>query len=424
MTKYQFFSTSTPGVRYKEHPTRKHGKTPDKYFVIRYQRDGKTCQEGLGWASREKITQAKAAEALAEITANIRNGTRPQSLAEKRQMEQERRDAEAQEKERQALESAQAEKDNLTFAEVWPHYFELAESTKNPRTVTTEKIAVEKWLLPSIGKKRLSDIVALDLERIKKKMLDAGRAPRTVEYLMAMTRQIFNYARDNGLFTGENPARKVKKLKFDNKRQRFLTLAEAEDLLKTLREKNENLHDMALLSLHTGARFGELAGLEWVDLDFNDGRMTFMDTKNADSRTVYMTGPVKEMLERRKHTADKSDMKTPFVFPGRYGQKIKDISRDFDRIISEHTTLNTGITDRRQKFTFHSLRHSAASWLAQNGTPLIVIQRLLGHKTAALTERYSHLSPANLRAVTAVFEQATVDREAADVIPLTGNRQT
>lgn len=238
-------------------------------------------------------------------------------------------------------------------------------------------------------------------------MLDDGRAPRTAEYLIAMDRQVFNYAKDHGFFTGENPARKVKKLKYDNKRQRFLTPAEADILLKILKKKNTNLHDMALLSLHTGARAGEIFGLEWTDLDFTDGKITFRDTKNADSRYVFMSGAVKSMLEQRRKEADISKIITSYVFPNRKGHRIKDISRAFEQIILNDTVLNAGITDRRQKFTFHTLRHSSASWLVQDGTPMYMVQKQLGHKTAAMTARYSHLAPANLRAVTAVFDKHT-----------------
>ena len=57
--------------------------------------------------------------------------------------------------------------------------------------------------------------------------------------------------------------------------------------------------------------------------------------------------------------------------------------------------LNDGITDRKQKFTFHGLRHTYASWLVQNGIPLITVQKLLGHSSITMTERYAHLCPDN-----------------------------
>ncbi|MBC2716464.1 MAG: site-specific integrase [Desulfobacteraceae bacterium] len=407
----KWFSTSVPGIRYREHPTRKHGKKPDRYFMIRYRKDRKSCQESLGWASTDGITQAIAIERLSEIKRNIRKGEGPQSLSEKRAMEKARREA---------VEAAQREAatNNITFADVWPKYLELAKSTKTAKSVTTERISIEKWALPSIGKKRLSGICLLDLERIKKKMLDAGRAPRTIEYLMAMIRQIFNYAIDHSFFNGPNPAKKVKRIKYDNKRLRFLSVDEADHLLNLLKSRNIDLHDMSLFSLHTGARAGEIFSLEWTDVDTDTGQITFRDTKNADSRHVYMSDAIKTMLEGRQRTA--AVEQTPFVFPGHNGRKISDISRTFDRIVEE-SGLNDGITDRRQKFTFHSLRHSAASWLVQAGTPLYTVQRLLGHKTAALTERYSHLAPANLRAVTTVFNDAT-GKQNADVIPMTDKK--
>jgi len=55
--------------------------------------------------------------------------------------------------------------------------------------------------------------------------------------------------------------------------------------------------------------------------------------------------------------------------------------------------LNDGVTDPRNKVVFHTLRHTFASWLAIQGTPIYTIKELMGHKTLSMTERYSHLSP-------------------------------
>ena len=59
--------------------------------------------------------------------------------------------------------------------------------------------------------------------------------------------------------------------------------------------------------------------------------------------------------------------------------------------------LNEGVSDNRLKVCWHSLRHTAASWLAMGGTDLFMIARILGHKNLKTTERYSHLSEQSIR---------------------------
>ncbi|MBN2060747.1 MAG: tyrosine-type recombinase/integrase [Deltaproteobacteria bacterium] len=63
------------------------------------------------------------------------------------------------------------------------------------------------------------------------------------------------------------------------------------------------------------------------------------------------------------------------------------------------------MTDRRQRLTFHSLRHTYASWLVMQGTPLYTVQLLLGHKSMSMTMRYSHLAPDTLKAAVVNFEK-------------------
>ncbi len=81
----------------------------------------------------------------------------------------------------------------------------------------------------------------------------------------------------------------------------------------------------------------------------------------------------------------------------------KDNIRNLNRLLLEaiypsktpkiQSRFNKGVTDPRQKITFHTLRHTFASWLALQGTPILTIKELLGHQSLAMTERYSHLSP-------------------------------
>ena len=84
------------------------------------------------------------------------------------------------------------------------------------------------------------------------------------------------------------------------------------------------------------------------------------------------------------------------VFKDTKGGKIKRISNAFGKTVEE-LGLNAGVEDRRMKVTFHSLRHTYASWLVQNGEDLYTVKKLLGHSTITMTERYSHLGADTLR---------------------------
>ncbi len=84
-----------------------------------------------------------------------------------------------------------------------------------------------------------------------------------------------------------------------------------------------------------------------------------------------MTDEVKAMFE-----AKEKGKPNELVFKSRKGGKIKEISNAFDKVVKT-LGFNEGITDRRNKVVFHSLRHTFASWLAINGTPIYTIQKLL-----------------------------------------------
>lgn len=90
-----------------------------------------------------------------------------------------------------------------------------------------------------------------------------------------------------------------------------------------------------------------------------------------------------------------SDKREDLIFTDSNRNKIKRPSKIYTAIIDE-MGLNEGVTDARQKLTFHSLRHTYASWLVDRGVPLYDVKQLLGHSSIELTQRYSHLSDKRL----------------------------
>ena len=140
-----------------------------------------------------------------------------------------------------------------------------------------------------IGNKALNKISPLDLERIKKNMADAEKSPRSIQYALAVVRQVFNLARALGIYEGDNPVSKIKKPSVDNRRLRFLTREEADLLLAELKKRSQQLHDIALLSLHCGLRAGEIFDLTWDCIDFEQELILIKDPKSGTNRFAYMT---------------------------------------------------------------------------------------------------------------------------------------
>ncbi len=270
-------------------------------------------------------------------------------------------------------------------------YLPYAKTNKKEKTYKLEKTFFNLWILPVIGNKTLNNISPLDLEKIKKEMIKNNRSPRTIEYALAVIRQVFNKAIEWGIYNGVNPVSKVKKPKKDNRRIRFLTKEEADLLLKELKKRSCQVYEMAYLSLYTGMRFGEIASLTWQDIDFKNGIITIKDPKNNTGRVAYMTENLKKVLIK-KHKREQPKSLSELVFKDKKGNKLIKISKTFDRTVDK-LGLNNGITDPRDKVVFHTLRHTFASWLAIQGTPIYTIKELMGHKTLAMTERYAHLIP-------------------------------
>jgi len=389
------------GVRYREHPTRKHGIRPDRYYSIYCRMEGVQKEEGLGWAS-EGWTQEDAEEKLHQIKKARKTGDGPRSVKEMLELDNQRRKEEEEEKQRQ-IEAA------VTFGTVFDQYLETAKSYK--ASWRREEELFRLWIAPAIGERPLREIVPLHLEKIRKNIRDKGGAERSFEYCFAVIRQVFNYANHNRIFDG--PCPKVSKAKFDNRRTRFLTRKEAETLLEALGKKSKAVRDIATLSLQSGMRAGEIFSLTWGNVDLKRGTLTLTDTKNSETRTVFLNQTARSIFEDRKRKGPED-----LVFPDEKGRRQVQISKTFNRVVEE-LGWNAGVSDPRRRVCFHTLRHSHASWLVEAGIPLYVVKGCLGHKSISMTERYSHLSPnaqrdaVNLLDATAPKEAEVIEMKAS-----------
>ena len=413
--------TNHAGLRYFDHESRKHGKKKDRYYAIRFRLDGQLHEYGIGWLS-DGIPEAIHKEEpnlgfedyclklLRQYKANVKTGTGPKSPKEKRDIEQAKRDLAEQERK-------QAEKENVTFGQFMKGtYLPQSKLDKKAKTHEIEAMLYERHIADTIGALTFPAISAFHLEKIKKTMADKKLSARTIEYTLQTIRQGFHMARKLGIYAGESPTRAVKFPKPDNMKLRYLSIDEAEKLLAGLAAKSQSAHDMALLSLHCGLRFGEIAALTWPCVNFDQGTLAILNAKTG-SRTAYLTERTKAMLKARKQRQIEAatrkarkpghEWKKEFVFPKQSGEKgVKaQASKTFSRIV-EGLGFNEGVTDRKQRVTFHTLRHTYATHLYESTHDLYLTQRSLGHATGTMTARYAKMSESRLREGAAALQAA------------------
>ena len=385
----KWFKTQHPGVRYYEHNSRKVGRgQTDKYFTIRYTIDGKTSEEGLGWAS-EGWSPIKAYTILSDIKEAARTGEGAQSLAEKRALA-----AEAREKKQEA--ARLSELTNISMRMFFEQYF-MPHSKKTRRAWLTDEQRIAKEITPVFGDfpiRALSkNVVQAIVDEWSKKM-----SPATVEQYFGIIRRTFNVAAETlvhgtPLFTGLNPCKGVKLPQVTNARDRFFTADEVENILKETKKcRYPDLHDCCVISLNTGLRLGELKRLLWSDVDLVHNILTVREEAqrkpggkvpiNTDAANIF-----KMRLQERKDDS-------PLVFPPRTAgtERRSNLSHLFGDI-ADKLGLNAGITDTNSKAVFHTFRHTFASWLAIQGTDIYIIKELMRHKRIEMTMRYAHLSP-------------------------------
>jgi integrase len=281
--------------------------------------------------------------------------------------------------------------DRQTFAEFTGKWFnEYVVANNKPSEQKAKKYALSASLVPFFGDTPISEISVRDVERYKATLLSRGLARKTVNNRLTILRKCLHTAYDWLGFEGRPP--KIEWLKCPPPRTDYLSPDECELLLQ---HSSGTIHEMLLAALRTGMRQGELKGLQWMSIDwlnrsvavrhsYSDYTRSLTSPKGNRERHVPLDIDLLEALHDRRQDAG-------YVFVDRDG-------RPFD-----HQKLSAALADvcKRaglRKVGWHTLRHTFASHLAMNGTPLNVVQTLLGHASITTTMRYAHVAPSALRA--------------------------
>ncbi len=402
------------GLEYREHPERKYGLRKDRYYRGRYKVDGKQTTVSFGWES-EKAVQGRESfrdiclKQILELKSNARKGEGPVTLKEQRGIAEKQREEKIRQEE---IEKRQG----LSFCDFFEkHYFPVAQSSKKSVSYQKEQEHFNIWLKPVVGDLPFKIISQIHLERIKRNMQKSKRSPRSIRYVLTTFRQVWNLAKRLKYTEADSPSIGVKVDMPDNNRRRYLTGEESESLLVCLKQKSFQVYCLSLLSLDTGCRFSEAAQLRWGQIDTDNGVITYIDTKKLGGtkiRTVPMTARIRELFESMAR-GQKNDL----MFPDTKGNVHREISKTFSKCVNE-LKLNDGVTDRRYRVVYHSLRHTYASRLVMAGVGLYLVSKLMGHSSIAVTERYAHLSQDSLAEAVSRMEQAEISRKEKVLVPM------
>lgn len=233
---------------------------------------------------------------------------------------------------------------------------------------------------------KVVDLGVPALRGARAKLMTGGkfghRAPGTVNRHLSALRSCWNWGRASGLIALERAWPTKLLLKEPKGRERFLTTDELARLLKAA-EADTTVRAAILVSIATGIRQGELLlKMRWKEVDLDKGTLTLHDTKNkGSSRRVHVSKAAVDALTALRQAPVVSPT---HVFINASGTPLK-------KSLLRTRWLKIREAAGLQDFKWHDLRHSNASFLAQNGATLLEIGSALGHSSPATTKRYAHL---------------------------------
>lgn len=281
-----------------------------------------------------------------------------------------------------------------------------------------------RHLRPTFGSLRLRDI---RVEHSDQYVTEHGHlANKTVNNHLTLLISMLNVAVDLRWITR---APRIKKHKVRAIAEEYRYLRSDEEIgrfLRAAQEEGDAVHILYATAIYTGMRQGELAGLAWSDVDF-EGRLITVQrsfkgpTKSGDVRYVPLLDVLLPQLR-----AWRLRCPSRLVFENRLGKMHAPSARIFQEVL--HRVLRrAGFPEEVRRgrpwryIRFHDLRHTFASHWMKNGGDIFKLQRVLGHKSMDMTQRYAHLAPDAFKEDLGRFGGAPAE---GVVIPLTTSNLT
>jgi len=366
--------TKFTGVFYNE--TIKNGKV----FYIRYKLNGKPIRDKIG-SDKEGVTAAYASKIRAKRTSIDRlKDDAPMLLNQKLP----------------------------TFDECFNLYFKSIENKSDSQNT---KRRYELHVKSTFGHIKIDDITTQMIEdfkqkakKLKSQKTSREYAPKTINDWINIIGTVFNYMISKKDLNVKNPAHaaKIEREKVDNDRERYLELNEIKKIWNALDNRQEffdnqirddvteNVKIFFALSLSTGARLRSVLTISKADINLNSNTIIIKNHKSNRTYNGYIHPVYKELISKRIENLSPIDYLVNSSTEELSRNSINKVLQPiFDKLFNEGLKPE----DSKRRVVIHTIRHTFASQLAIQGTPIYTIMKLMDHADISQTIRYAKLSP-------------------------------
>ena len=245
------------------------------------------------------------------------------------------------------------------------------------------------------GHKGLDEITAIDMKNFYTE-IESKKSEAQAYHILNVIRFLYSHAISDNTYTGRRPFGKAAGFSLTVPRKRregVYTPEEVDLILDELEREDKTTYLMTMVSFLTGMRWGEVCGIQEMHVDIKRSMVKLVDTKSGYDRVLPLPDAVLDIFKNRL-----TGKATKYVFTDSKGNKVQFLSKKFAKVL-DRLKINDGVTDSRFQRKFHTLRHSYATLMLDNGAiELKELQSMLGHENITTTQRYLHANSEAMRA--------------------------
>ncbi len=368
----------------------------EKAYRYRFQGSQGTIIDYLGI-----MPEAEALKIMINLKQNRKLGTGPQTYKEMQDLQAQAKQATfiKEQRKEKALIQEQNFLQSHTVANFWDNYYWPDRSQRGGEKSNKAILyTFNKYWRHSVGSTPIEELQYKQIEEVINSLKQSGKSNRMIQYTYRMLQTMYNHARIifSSDFKKDLPIFCGARIKLDSPtiKNAYFTKGEIKALFAELKKDPcRDAHDMSVLALYSGLRFGDIKNLKWCDI--REDQATPIRTRKT-GRVVYASlnfAPILEMLKERNIFKLKSKA-DELVFLNRHGEQYNAVPPIFAKTIKK---LNFNEMAHRknnpvEKVDFQTLRRTFASWLAQSGADLQSLRDLMGHNNVTTTQVYAILN--------------------------------